>query len=76
MALTKDVVDAFQAIGVSVEELTFLAPTVNFYGEKIYEDDAILLRDVWKRCKAGEPRVEAFWPWGPDPHGILADYLF
>lgn len=51
------------AIGVSHSELALLANDVNFDLPEIPEDQVIMLRDAWARCKRLEPRCEAFWAW-------------
>lgn len=64
----------FEAIGVTRHEVIALAYSVDF-GETVAEDDLILLRDVWARCKRGQSRAEAFWPWIDDGQE-LDDLLF
>ena len=70
---TSLIVESFKNLGVSFEELCVLARGINFRQEEIAEEEAILLRDCYARVKNGEPRVEAFWPWGPGDGETLGD---
>lgn len=62
-AKTEDIVKAFSSIGVQQPEIALLAHSVDFDLPEIPEDQVIMLRDAWTRCKRLEPRCEAFWAW-------------
>lgn len=61
---TADVVAVFKAINIDISQLRALAPTVAWDKPTIEEAVAIKLRDAWRKCRLGQPRVEAFWAWG------------